>query len=67
MKVVFQEVKSNKNFRMDPLERCISNLSGCRTHYEKLNHEMLVLKKIKCYLLSFMRGYQACVPLSSKS
>jgi hypothetical protein len=50
---------------MDPLETCISNLLGERIHDEKLNHKMLVLKKFKCYLLSFTRGYQAFVALSA--
>jgi hypothetical protein len=38
------EVKLQINYVMDPLETCISNLSGVQNHYEKPNHEMLVPK-----------------------
>jgi hypothetical protein len=53
---------------LDILITRISNLSGGRSHYEKLNHDiMLVLKKFKCHLLSFTRRYQTFVALSSMS
>jgi hypothetical protein len=45
------EVKLHINYVMDPLETCISNLSGGRNHYEKPNHEMLVLKKFKYHVV----------------
>jgi hypothetical protein len=40
---------------MDLWEMCISNLPGSHKHYEKLNHEMSVLKKFTYHLLKAIR------------
>jgi hypothetical protein len=49
------EVKLRTDFVMDHLETCTSNLSGGKNHYEKLNHEISVLQKVKYRLLVAIR------------